>query len=217
MKKTFLKLATILLGIIILQSCGGVNREYKSIPPGEHYKIIYEKVLGSIGTDDPEIYDLSGSFKPGSHESYSGSAYFEITVRSASAKDKLTGYTYSFEAANWSGPDEVTIYTYGDRNKKQNLTYDEYKDVLFKINEMPPFSEFDNMYKKAIEASGFGEGKCYVQSFKMERDEDAENSFYIVVQSKENKNANKTVYFDMKGNVLETIDSADTDSDDDDD
>ncbi|NDV69503.1 hypothetical protein [Dysgonomonas sp. 25] len=203
MKKTLFKLAIITLSILALQSCNGVTKEHYSIPPGKDYQLLFEQISKTCGVEDPEIYEMSGTFKPGSYEGYTGTSTFEITLRTSKSVDKMAEYYYNFETG-WGSPSEITIYEHTGRGGRKDLAYDEYKEYLFKQSEMPPFSEFENMYKKAIEASGYAEDKCYVQSFKMEKDEDAENTLFMVVQDKDDRKKKATVYFDMKGNVTDT-------------
>lgn len=181
---------------IILQSCGGVKREYDAMPPGEHFEIIYGKMLKAIGGEEPDIYEMSGEFKPGT---YSGSAHFKATVHGASNKDKMTGYGYGFEAAVWTGPDQVTLYT-----NEGDLSYEEYKEYLFKRDQMPAFSTFTQLYEKAIAASGFAKGDCHVSRWEMDKFEGT-NHFQITVKMNEG-GAAKTSIFDMSGNIIETVD-----------
>lgn len=188
--------AAVIAAILFLQACDGLDREYDQMPPGEHFGIVYGRIIKAIDGEEPEIYEMSGSFTPGA---YSGRATFATTIHTSKNKDKLTGYDYNFEVAVWGGPDEVTLYT-----NKGDLTYEEYRDVLFARSEMPAFETFGELYRKAIDASGFDAGECHVSRWWMDKFEGRPH-FQITVKANEGGQT-RTSIFDTAGNVAETVD-----------
>ena len=200
MKTKSISLIILFAGLLFLSSCNGLSpKNYEKFPPGADF----EKVLNAMGSTmkaNPRFYEIKGIFKISAPNMYPPTS-MEVIYIPEDNKDTFYEYSFNMIDAFWGNPRKVTLHE-GSRSGRK-MDRDEFEDVLFAREDMPDFSLFDDMYKKALEAAGMGEDG-HVIGFEMNKF-DGNNNFFITVSTKDEK-TKKTIFFDKTGNLLQTGD-----------
>ena len=199
MKTKSLSLIILLAGLL-LSSCNGLSpKNYKEFPPGADFEKVYNVMNKSIKAN-ALFYEIKGISRINPLKDYMPT-HMEMTY--IPEKNTETFYEYDFNMidAMWTGPTQVTLHEGSSSGRKMDRS--EFEDILFEREDMPDFSLFDGMYKKALEAVDMGEDG-YVVGFDMNK-HDGNNNFFITISTKDEKNK-KAVFFDKAGNVLDVSD-----------
>lgn len=197
MKMKSIGLAAIVVGVLALSSCDSIApKNYKEFPPGEDFEKVFKR-LKEASEEGNYLYEISGVFRIEKARATYVPTHMEITFIPEKSDSILYEYQFDMIDARWSSPTQVTLHE--ERRTGKKMGRDQFSEALFKIDEMPAFSLFNGMYKKALEAAELGD-EGVITGFDMNKF-DGESNFYLTVSTKENKNKIE-VYFDKEGNVL---------------
>lgn len=194
--------ATILFtSALLFSSCGGLgSKDYTEMPTGADF----EKVFTALMKDKKgaEFYQIYGQFDAQSRN-MSIPTSMTVTYIPADNKKELYEYSRNMTDGRWVGPSQVTLHEAQiGPERSEALSREDFTSVIFNVDEMPAFSQFDEMYKKALASAGLGDESCVVR-FTMEKKNNV-CYFSITVGMKEKGNrTEKVVYFDKAGNVIE--------------
>ena len=190
----------ILFAGLLLTSCNGLSpKKYTEFPPGADFEKVFNAMSGAV-KENVRFYEIKGVSRINPLKDYMPT-HMEITYIPEKNMDTFYEYDFNMIDAIWTGPTQVTLHEGSTSGRKMDR--DEFSDILFERKDMPDFSLFDGMYKKALEAADMGEEGTVV-GFNMNKF-DGENNFFITISTKDEKNK-KAVYFDKTGNILEVAD-----------
>lgn len=171
--------------------------ELNEIASSAQIKTAFEAIEKVAGITDPELMELSmGCHKMPGRVSTS----FNVQMVSPKDKNKIINYSYDFKSGKVDEPREVTLSSGIGSDEKFIDKYEDFKDFLFKKEDMVSFDKYDAIYKKAIEISSYKPDECYIDNVTVNR-EGKKVKNYLKVHSTKSVTAYKNMYFDKEGNV----------------
>ena len=160
----------------------------------------YEAILDKADVSDPEFMEIWVSFSKSIGGADRDDSHMSIQMVSPDDRNKIVSYRYDFPEKRLREPVEVTLTTGLGTREEFIDTYDDFKASLFKKSEIMDFDDIDELYKEAIEKSGYTPKDCYVNDLQFKYFPNGLRGG-LSVQSTRSSSAYKGFTIDKEGNI----------------
>ena len=190
MKKTILALSTLVMGLLLIVSCGPNPSKYSQ--DGEGFAKLQEDFKAKFGAD-AYYTDIAINFTPG--DSHGSGLGFNVTVTNDPASLKMQEWVFS-SYGGWRSTADVTLEIEGDSKPEEFMYQLGGKFDLKKIGELIAQSR-----KKLAEEKQIENAVLNLAMMKTPDSEDASETRIVIMLKPENGGTTFTFRYDLDGNL----------------